>query len=148
MTLFSRLRKIYNNYKNNKLKGTYLLISSVLLSDRATVSLNHWTLVLVVGSVGVSGAAASQVIASNLRPSTINQLSFSLLLCLVYICLRISFWNLLLNNFTHWFSIRHALLLLLLMFFNCISFLLWYTTAGVLALLRLFDHLHTGVLWE
>ena len=148
MTLFSRLRKIYNNYKNNKLKGTYLLISSVLLSDRATVSLNHWTLVLVVGSVGVSGAAASQVIASNLRPSTINQLSFSLLLCLVYICLRISFWNLLLNNFTHWFGIRHALLLLLLMFFNCISFLLWYTTASVLALLRLFDHLHTGVLWE
>ena len=146
MTLFSRLRKIYNNYKNNEWKGTYLLISSILLSDRAAISLNHCTLVLVVGSVGVSGAAASQVIASNLRPSTINQLSFSLLLCLVYICLRISFWNLLLNNFTNWFGIRHRLLLLLLMFLNCSSFLLWYTTACVLILLRLFYYLHSSVL--
>ena len=146
MTLFSRLRKIYNNYKNNKRKGTYLLISSILLSDRAAISLNHWTLVLVVCSVGVSGAAASQVIASNLRPSTINQLSFSLLLCLVYVCLRISFWNLLLNNFTYWFGIGHRLLLLLLMFLNCISFLLWYTTTCVLILLSLFNYLHTSVL--
>lgn len=146
MTLFSRLRKIYNNYKNNKLKSTYLLISSILLSDRAAISLNHWTLVLVVGSVGVSGTATSQVIASNLRASTINQLSFSLLLCLVYICLRISFWNLLLNNFTHWFGVWHRLLLMLLMFFNCISFLLWNTTTCVLVLLRLFNHLHTCVL--
>jgi hypothetical protein len=111
------------------------------LGDRALI------LVIYVILTGVSSAAASDIISSNLRPTTINKFSFSLLLCLINIGLRISFRNLLFHAFASCSTYRSRLgwhVGLLLMLFNLPSFFLGNT----MLILTLFYDLDASVLWQ
>ena len=126
-------------------RWTYLLYR--LITDSAAVTLHNRALVLIVYVVltGVSSTATTYIVSSNLWASTVYKLSFSLLLCLVYICLCVSFRCLLLYCFWttasqwSWFRRHH----LLLMLFNRSSLFL----RNAVLIWLLFYNLNSCVLW-
>lgn len=123
-------------------RWTYLL--NWLITYSATVTLHNRALVLIV-LTGVSCAATTNIVASNLWASTIYKFSFSLLLSLVYVCLSVTFRSLLLYCFWttstqwSWFRRHH----LLLMLFNRTSFFL----RNAVLVWLLLNNLNSCVLW-
>lgn len=117
---------------------TYLL--NWLVADGATSSLNDRTLILIIYVIlsWVSSTAPSNIIPSNLRATTIYEFSFPLLLCLINVCLSITFRNWLFCSFLDVWGLFwwHRLLML----FYLTSFFLRHT------ILWLFNNLNSSIL--
>ena len=117
---------------------TYLL--NWLVANGATSPLDHRALILIIYVIlpWIASTAASNIIPGYLRATTVYEFGFSLLLCLINVCLSIPFWNWLFCSFLDVWGLFwwHRLLMLL----NLTSFFLGH------AILWLFNNLNSSVL--